>query len=294
MSGIAGQVLQAVRLDRGDRGARLAAGRALLTPMMAAYLLKPPTQDRERRSGWMQPLPAAGSTGACATAGDDHAGRRCSSSARCCWCRCCPPASSRRPTWRRRSSPRAAARQHARADLARRPSRRARSIAGRPARQAGLHRDRRRQRRQRSVRARRRAEVRKATLTLNLTPRERARPASQAGRSRARPAHARWRRCPGVRSTGRLRRLRREATSLGARPATTPQRCWTHAAQAVERELRTPPRPRHVASTASLIRPEIVVGPTPRAPPTSASPAAAIAETLRIATAGDYDQAWPS
>ncbi|HET6828689.1 MAG TPA: efflux RND transporter permease subunit, partial [Ramlibacter sp.] len=65
------------------------------------------------------------------------------------------------------------------------------------------------------------------------------------------------------------------------------------AAFAVERELRTIPGLGQVASTASLIRPEIVVRPDFARAADLGVTSAAIGETLRVATAGDYDMALP-
>ncbi|MDO8329601.1 MAG: efflux RND transporter permease subunit [Fluviicoccus sp.] len=61
-------------------------------------------------------------------------------------------------------------------------------------------------------------------------------------------------------------------------------------AQVVERELRTIPGIGNVTSTASLVRPELVVRPDPARAADLGVTSAAIADTLRIATAGDYDQ----
>jgi len=61
------------------------------------------------------------------------------------------------------------------------------------------------------------------------------------------------------------------------------------AARAVERDLRTIPGLGSVASTASLIRPEIAVRPDFARAADLGVTSAAIADTLRIATAGDYD-----
>jgi multidrug efflux pump subunit AcrB len=62
-----------------------------------------------------------------------------------------------------------------------------------------------------------------------------------------------------------------------------------HAAQ-VERELRSIPGIGAVTSTASLVRPELVVRPDFARAADLGVTSAAIADTLRIATAGDYDQ----
>ncbi len=61
-------------------------------------------------------------------------------------------------------------------------------------------------------------------------------------------------------------------------------------AQVVERELRTIPGIGAVTSTASLVRPEMIVRPDFRRAADLGVTSAAIADTLRIATAGDYDQ----
>src|SRR4029453_4692763 len=63
-----------------------------------------------------------------------------------------------------------------------------------------------------------------------------------------------------------------------------------HARQ-VERELRTLPGIGNVTSTSSLSRPELIVRPDFARAADLGVTSAAIADTLRIATAGDYDQA---
>jgi multidrug efflux pump subunit AcrB len=62
-----------------------------------------------------------------------------------------------------------------------------------------------------------------------------------------------------------------------------------HAAK-VERELRTLPGIGAVTSTASLVRPELIVRPDFARAADLGVTSSAIADTLRIATAGDYDQ----
>ena len=62
-------------------------------------------------------------------------------------------------------------------------------------------------------------------------------------------------------------------------------------ARVVERELRTLPGIGNVTSTSSLVRPELVVRPDFARAADLGVTAAAIADTLRVATAGDYDQA---
>ncbi len=61
-------------------------------------------------------------------------------------------------------------------------------------------------------------------------------------------------------------------------------------AQQVERELRTIPGIGAVTSSASLVRPELVVRPDFARAADLGVTSAAIAETLRVATTGDYDQ----
>jgi len=58
----------------------------------------------------------------------------------------------------------------------------------------------------------------------------------------------------------------------------------------VERDLRTIPGIGAVTSTASLVRPELIVRPDFARAADLGVTSAAIAETLRVATAGDYDQ----
>jgi multidrug efflux pump subunit AcrB len=65
----------------------------------------------------------------------------------------------------------------------------------------------------------------------------------------------------------------------------------TAAAQQVERELRTLKGIGNVSSSASLVRPEIIVRPDFARAADLGVTAAAIGETVRVATAGDYDQA---
>ncbi len=62
-----------------------------------------------------------------------------------------------------------------------------------------------------------------------------------------------------------------------------------HAAK-VEQELRTIPGIGNVTSSSSLVRPELVVRPDPARAADLGVTTASIADTLRIATAGDYDQ----
>ena len=67
-------------------------------------------------------------------------------------------------------------------------------------------------------------------------------------------------------------------------------RVLTEHAQQVERELRTLPGIGNVTSSSSLVRPELVVRPDPARAADLGVTAEAIADTLRLATAGDYEQ----
>ena len=67
----------------------------------------------------------------------------------------------------------------------------------------------------------------------------------------------------------------------------------TSAARAVEKDLRTITGIGNIASSAALVRPEIVVKPDFERAADLGVTSAAIAETLRIATIGDYDMALP-
>ncbi|WKB54533.1 efflux RND transporter permease subunit [Eleftheria terrae] len=61
-------------------------------------------------------------------------------------------------------------------------------------------------------------------------------------------------------------------------------------ARTVERELRTIPGIGNVTSTSSLVRPELIVRPDFAKAADLGVTSAAIADTLRVATSGDYDQ----
>ena len=67
-------------------------------------------------------------------------------------------------------------------------------------------------------------------------------------------------------------------------------RALTEHAQKVERELRSIPGIGTVTSTSSLVRPELIVRPDFARAADQGVTSAAIADTLRIATSGDYDQ----
>jgi multidrug efflux pump subunit AcrB len=129
------------------------------------------------------------------------------------------------------------------------------------------------------------AEVRKATLTINMTPR------SQRG---------------GIKKQTIERELREALTALpGTRVtvgfggssekyilvlASENGQALAEHARTVERELRTIPGIGNVTSSASLVRPELVVRPDFNKAADLGVTSASIADTLRIATAGDYDQ----
>ncbi len=129
-------------------------------------------------------------------------------------------------------------------------------------------------------------EVRKATLTVKLTERG-ARPLKQGIENAMRTA---LERLPGARSKVGLGGSGEKYILVltGEDPVALQK-----AALAVENDLRTIPGLGSVASSASLIRPEIAVRPDfARAADLGVS-TAAIGDTLRIATLGDYDTALP-
>ncbi len=130
-------------------------------------------------------------------------------------------------------------------------------------------------------------EVRKATLTLTLTPRQSRNVRKQVIEAHMREALAPL---PGVRyqvgfgGSGEKYILVLTGDDSNVLAQT---------ARAVERDLRTLPGIGSVASSAALVRPEIAVQPDfARAADLGVS-SAAIGETLRIATLGDYDIALP-
>jgi multidrug efflux pump subunit AcrB len=130
------------------------------------------------------------------------------------------------------------------------------------------------------------AEVRQATLTLNLTPRaERGGVSKQQVEARLRESLAA---IPGARvKVGFGGSSEKYVLVLAGEDG----RVLLEHAGKVERELRTIPGIGNVVSTASLTRPELIVRPDPARAADLGVTSAAIAETLRIATAGDYDQA---
>ena len=129
------------------------------------------------------------------------------------------------------------------------------------------------------------AEARKATLTINLTPRgDRGGTSKQAIEGELRAALTEL---PGARITVGLAGAQEKYVLVlaGENGAVLADH-----ARKVERELRTIPGIGAVTTTASLVRPELVVRPDFARAADLGVTSAAIADTLRIATAGDYDQ----
>ncbi len=130
------------------------------------------------------------------------------------------------------------------------------------------------------------ADVTKATLTLQMTPRGERRGISKQD------IEAELRRSleavPGARvKVGFGGSSEKYVLVLAGEDGRT---LGEHA-QLVERELRTLPGIGAVTSTSSLVRPELVVRPDAARAADLGVTSAAIADTLRVATAGDYDQA---
>jgi multidrug efflux pump subunit AcrB len=130
------------------------------------------------------------------------------------------------------------------------------------------------------------AEVRKATLTILLTER-RQRPRKQGIENKIRAA---LENVPGVRSKVGLGGSGEKYILVLT--GEDPNALQT-AALAVEKDLRTVQGLGNIASTASLIRPEIAVRPDFARAADLGVTSAAIGETLRIATLGDYDMSLP-
>ncbi len=132
------------------------------------------------------------------------------------------------------------------------------------------------------------AEVRKATLTINMTPRgERGGVRKQEVERQLREALAV---IPGTRITvGFGGSAEKYVLVLSSENGAA----LAEHARRVERELRTIPGIGAVTTTATLTRPELVVRPDFARAADAGVTSAAIADTLRIATAGDYDQSLP-
>jgi multidrug efflux pump subunit AcrB len=130
------------------------------------------------------------------------------------------------------------------------------------------------------------AEVRKATLTINLTPRgERGGVTKQDVEQDLREALAVL---PGARvKVGFGGSSEKYVLVLAGEDG----RVLAEHARRVEQELRTLPGIGNVVSTSSLVRPELIVRPDFARAADLGVTSAAIADTLRIATAGDYEQA---
>ena len=130
------------------------------------------------------------------------------------------------------------------------------------------------------------AEVRKATLTINMTPRrERGGVTKQAIEQLLREALTAL---PGARvKVGFGGSNEKYVLVLAGEDG----RVLAEHARRVEQELRTIPGIGNVVSNASLVRPELIVRPDFARAADLGVTSTAIADTLRIATAGDYDQA---
>ncbi|MDO9238096.1 MAG: efflux RND transporter permease subunit [Aquabacterium sp.] len=131
-------------------------------------------------------------------------------------------------------------------------------------------------------------EVRKATLTINMTHRnDRPGVSKQTIEGQLRLA---LEALPGVRvNVGFGGSAEKYVLVLAGEDG---QALSVHAAQ-VERELRGIPGIGNVTSTSSLVRPELIVRPDSARAGDLGVTTAAIADTLRIATLGDYEQGLP-
>jgi len=130
------------------------------------------------------------------------------------------------------------------------------------------------------------AEARKATLTLNLTPRDERRGTTKQDIERE--LRKALEVLPGARvNVGFGGSAEKYILVLAGEDG----EALTAHARIVEQELRTIPGIGQVTSTSSLQRPELVVRPDAARAADLGVTSAAIADTLRIATAGDYDQA---
>ena len=130
------------------------------------------------------------------------------------------------------------------------------------------------------------AEARKATLTIQLTPRGE-RPRKQVIENRMREVLSDL---PGVRSKVGLGGSGEKYILVltGEDPL-----ALAEAASAVERDLRTIQGLGSIASSAALVRQEVAIRPNFAAAADLGVTPASISDTLRIATLGDYDAALP-
>ncbi len=131
------------------------------------------------------------------------------------------------------------------------------------------------------------AEVRKATLTIQLTERDQRPVRKQVIEQQMREALSEL---PGARTKVGLGGSGEKYVLVlaGDEPLVLAE-----AARAVERDLRTIPGIGSIASTAALVRPELLVKPDLARAADLGVTTAAIGETLRIATVGDYDVSLP-
>jgi multidrug efflux pump subunit AcrB len=129
------------------------------------------------------------------------------------------------------------------------------------------------------------SDVRKATLSLNFTRRQDRDISKQDIESQLRDALVT---IPGVRvKVGLGASSEKYVLVLAGEDGPV----LADHAQKVARDLRTIPGIGNVTSTSSLVRPELVVRPDFARAADLGVTSAAIADTLRVATAGDYDQA---
>ncbi len=131
------------------------------------------------------------------------------------------------------------------------------------------------------------AEVRKATLTIQLTERDQRPVRKQVIEQQMRDALSAL---PGARTKVGLGGPGEKYVLVlaGDEPLVLAE-----AARAVEKDLRTIPGIGSIASTAALVRPELLVKPDFARAADLGVTTAAIGETLRIATVGDYDVSLP-
>jgi multidrug efflux pump subunit AcrB len=129
------------------------------------------------------------------------------------------------------------------------------------------------------------AEARKATLTVILDERDKRSVRKQVIEADIRAA---MEAVPGVRSKVGLGASGEKYLLVLTGDDPT---ALSAAARDITRDIRTIPGVGNITSTASLVRPEVVVRPDAQKAAEQGVSAQAIAETIRIATLGDYDQA---